>query len=162
MVPKGVELNAGQFSGCVQLREVVFADGCQIAELPEGAFEGCCALKAVALPKTVTVIKRNSFANSGIAAITIPKSVGVIEERAFDRAGDLAIVMFEEGSELRQIGSWAFNACTCLQTISLPAGLQTIGDSCFQSSGLAEIVIPDSVVTIMPSAFSACQNLVSV
>ena len=61
-----------------------------------------------------------------------------------------------------RIGHNAFLKCMNLKRISLPEGLRTIGEYCFQSTGLREVVIPNSVETIMEAAFSACYSLESV
>ena len=56
--------------------------------------------------------------------------------------------MFADGSALVELGDSAFLKCKSLKAITLPHNLQTIGESCFQNSGLTELTIPNSVKKI--------------
>ena len=58
-----------------------------------------------------------------------------------------------------ELGKTAFLKCKSLKTISLPSGLQTIGEYCFQKSGLTELMIPSSVEKIEKYALSQCSEL---
>ena len=72
----------------------------------------------------------------------IPKSVTVINAGAFKNCQKLEKVTFVEGSELREIGYYAFDNCIKLKNIVLPKSVTHIGNYCFSNSGLTEIVIP--------------------
>jgi hypothetical protein len=48
----------------------------------------------------------------------------------------------------------AFEDVTRLKELTLPEGLQTIGDSAFSNTGLTELTLPESLQTIGDSAFS--------
>ena len=60
-----------------------------------------------------------------------------------------------------QDGMFAF--CTALKTLTFPAQLKSIGDSCFDAAGLAgDLVIPESVKNIGFVAFRNCHGLTSI
>ena len=78
---------------------------------------------------------------------------------AFQCCWNLRSVVFEQGSELTEIGEKAFSECTSLQDICLPDKLRKIGVLAFSSTGLTEVQIPASVHSIGKLAFDKCNNL---
>ena len=52
-----------------------------------------------------------------------------------------------------------FQRCRKLKHITLPDGLEMIGEYYFQESGLTELTIPNSVTKIERLAFSMCLEL---
>lgn len=69
---------------------------------------------------------------------------------------------------LKYIGNWAFalNAAAPYEaemtSITLPEGLECIGQTAFQNGKLTSIVIPDTVTSMGAAAFTGCGNLTSV
>ena len=60
------------------------------------------------------------------------------------------------------IGSYSFKDCSRLTSLTLPAGITSIGISAFSHcSGLTSINIPSSVTEIGSSAFKGCSGLTS-
>lgn len=57
------------------------------------------------------------------------------------------------------IGTFAFEMCEGLNTISLPNTITAIGSSSFEGSGLTSIIIPESVNSIGMLAFQDCFSL---
>lgn len=55
-----------------------------------------------------------------------------------------------------------FDANESVTSITLPDGLETIGDECFKSMSIEEIKIPESVTSIGKKAFYYCQKLKNV
>ena len=62
---------------------------------------------------------------------------------------------------LKTIDYQAFSNCSCLKTIRLPDGLEALGASCFQNSGLVDIALPSSVRDVGACAFLDCKRLQS-
>ena len=54
-----------------------------------------------------------------------------IEELAFLKCKSLQRVVFEEGSEFRELYGNVFSGCTSLKEVILPEGLESIGEECF-------------------------------
>ena len=61
------------------------------------------------------------------------------------------------------IGNYAFQNCTGLTSITIPASVTSIGNYAFQAcTGLTSITIPDSVTSIGNYAFQDCTGLTSI
>ena len=66
-------------------------------------FSGCTSLKEINLPECLESIGKLCFYQSKLEEITIPKSVKMIEGSAFRECESLQKVVFQEGSELREL-----------------------------------------------------------
>ena len=136
VIPKSItKIGVAAFANCALLREVVFEEGIEIEEIPQGAF---------------------GF-NSSLMEITIPDTVKTIGYRAFFSCTDLTTVTLSKN--LNKITRSAFEECAALSNITLPEGLESIGILAFYYSGLKEIVIPDSVKDLGYGAFHTCRSL---
>lgn len=114
-------IGAAAFAYNGYLREVVFADGSAVSEIPRGAFAYCTALKSIDIPETV-------------------ESIGDV---AYYNCTSLAEVGLHNG--LVSIGEQAFYYCESLGSINLPETLVTIGALAFCSAGLTGVTIPSGV-----------------
>ena len=148
------------------------------------AFQDCPDLTSIEIPASVTEIGEWAFAETALTSIEIPASVETIGDKAFNYCSSLETVTFAEGSQLSEIGGWAFCMCTELSSITIPASVETIGDeafnccfsletvtfaegsqlseigkSAFAETALISITIPASVETIGDEAFNKCSSL---
>ena len=57
------------------------------------------------------------------------------------------------------IGSHTFDSCYNLTSVVLPESAQSLGDYCFQSTGITTITIPSTVTNIGYECFYRCANL---
>ena len=85
----------------------------------------------------VSIAKVNDGFPEGITSLTIPEGV-------------------------KSIGSTAFYGQYALETLTLPATLETIGNYAFSDCGITSLTIPGSVTNIGRGAFSGCSNLKTV
>ena len=84
---------------CTALTSVTFAENSELTQIALSAFEGCTALKEIALPNTVTKIQARAFYGcSALTEVDLP-------------------------DELLKIGGNAFSECTALKKITIPAKL---------------------------------------
>lgn len=121
-------------------------------------------LENLKLPKNLETIGYRMASDCVLLKeISIPVSVSEIEMRAFENCRSLQKVVFEEGSQLKAIGNWAFYACHALEDIVIPTGVTTIGDGAFWSCDyLKKLSIPSSVSSIGDNAFEGCKTLGSI
>lgn len=81
-----------------------------------------------------------------------------IAAKAFQGCAGLTDLTLPNGVET--IGDYAFSGCTGLKTISQMNEVKTIGSYAFQNcSSIKNISLPQSVTTINAAAFSGCSNL---
>ncbi|MCG8581036.1 MAG: leucine-rich repeat protein, partial [Bacteroidales bacterium] len=64
-----------------------------------------------------------------------------------------------EGNNVTEIQKGAFDSTKDLKDITLPEGLEIIGESAFGGSGITDVIIPKSVTEIGESAFSNMTSL---
>ena len=68
----------------------------------------------------------------------------------------------DEQYTVTAIGSYAFNDCTQLTSISLPETIKTIGTAAFQNcNGITSIQLPNNLIKIEGLAFKNCTGLTS-
>ena len=84
--------------------------------------------------------------------------VTAIGDRAFNVCSGLTSIRLPAG--LRTIGDAAFSACTALGYVNIPDGMESIGEAAFYGcSALLTIRIPASVKHIGNEAFARCTRL---
>ncbi len=67
------------------------------------------------------------------------------------------------GMPVTGIGSYAFDGCTSIASVTIPSSVTSIGESAFNNcTSLTSVAIPDSVYSIDKNAFSFCTSLNSV
>lgn len=103
------------FSGCINLREVVFSGEC--TKIADYAFSGCKKLKSVTFGTSLRTIGKYAFKKTGLRKLNLPNMVEHIGENAF--------------------------AQTAIQKVSLPKSVRTLGWGAF--SGVPEIEVYDSI-----------------
>lgn len=173
-------VGANAFGGCSQLERIAW--NVSMSDIGAYAFRDCRLLEEVILPEHVTSIGRGAFYNcKWTKKITVPATVRTIGGRAFGNTTWLNIkgglqTFVVEGDRILI----AYNGCDpqvtvpdqviCVagafagnedvQTVSLPAGLELIGDMAFMGCrSLTELTIPDSVTEIGDDAFYGCTSL---
>lgn len=142
-IPKSIFHNEVEYF-ITDLGERLFIDNHTVSNviIPNGvknigdySFLGCYPLKNVIIPSSVENIGNYAFSNTGINTI-----------------------IFEENSNLLNIGNNAFDGCTGLESIVFPNTLISIGSEAFFCCiRLAEVIIPRSVTTVGNNAFSYCE-----
>ena len=63
------------------------------------------------------------------------------------------------GLPVREIARMAFADVSTIRTISIPDSMETIGEYAFMNSGLREIAIPETVLSVGNGAMRGCRNL---
>ena len=87
--------------------------------------------------------------------------VPTIPANSFSKCRQLQTVTLPDG--VTSIGNSAFDVCSSLTSITIPDGVTSIGDRAFYGcESLASITIPDGVTSIGDSAFSLCNSLTCV
>lgn len=141
------------------LEKISFSKGFE--EIPDKAFYGCAKLKTVELPEGLKKIGENAFQDCvSLETIVIPDSVTKVGSGAFQGCTALGGVTFSAG--VSEISDHLFYGCTSLKYFDIPEGVESIGASAFESSGIGDIHFPISVGAIGDLAFHNCPALLRV
>ena len=153
IIPESVkQIGYGAFGECYNLADVVFEGNCQITEIPDYCF-AWTDLRELTIPSSITQIGFGAF-DSCIELYEVcfadNSQLVTIGEDAFYNCVKLRYVDFGDNSSLTTIGVRAFADCGNLHSVNFGENsqLETIGAHAFYKSGLQQISIPDSVITI--------------
>ena len=194
-IPSGVKtIKESAFYGCTALTNVTLPEG--LTTIEEGVFTDCDALASIELPASLQTIDASALDAGGLTEIkvqtgnthfeaaegvlynkgktallryprkkpgttfTVPASVTTIGEYAF-AVSALTDVTLPDG--LQTIGEGAFGGCTALKSVTLPAGLKEIEKNAFGGcETLTSINLPEGLKTIGEGAFNECTALKSI
>ncbi|MBO4877684.1 MAG: leucine-rich repeat protein [Ruminococcus sp.] len=156
-------------------------NGVPVTVIRRNAFTECDKLSSVTIPDTITVIREDAFAGSGMTKIVFPEnftdfSVESLRDSAWLEArreespfvvvnGVLVDAATCKGDAVipdtvKYIGDMAFSECSDMTSVTIPESVTEIRDLAFTGcSGLEEIVVPDSVASIGSMAFMGCENV---
>ena len=98
--------------------------------------------------------------HNDIETVVIENGVTSIGVYAFRSCRSLESI--ELPTNLTSISTFTFLSCTSLKTITIPDNVTHIGRAAFQASGLTSVSIPAGVESIGDNAFHLCMRLASV
>ena len=157
-----------------QIEKVIIEEG--VTSIGSYAFQNCSGLASVTIGKNVTSIGEFAFwLCSGLTSVHISDLEAWCKISFGDGIANplcLAHHLYLDGKEIKDlvipnnitaIGSYAFNGCSGLTSVTIPSSVTNIGGAAFsECSGLTSVTIPRSVTTIGNSAFYGCSGLISV
>jgi len=167
-------IGASAFTDLDNIEAINMSGAGNLTSIGASAFSGLTSLTALTLPtytgSNSLTIGDSAFANAGsINLLTIPNSVISIGNSAFRDSGIVTLNM-ADARRLTIIGNQAFEGCSALTNLTLPAlssappnlGILDIGTRAFAGAGLTgALQIPASVWRIDDQAFDGCANITS-
>jgi len=107
---------------------------------------GFTELPEIVFPEGMTTLPDYFYAYSLVEEITIPANIEKLGANVFNLCVNLKKITFEEGSQLKETGNYAFAECVKLETLELPETLETVGIQSFKYDvSLKKLIIPESV-----------------
>ncbi|MBQ8763504.1 MAG: leucine-rich repeat domain-containing protein [Clostridia bacterium] len=173
-IPDSVEIIGEKtFLYCSGIENLSIPDS--VKTIGYGAFNDCNELKTVTIGKGVTSIGDNAFlVCTNLRSITVDSANTAY---ASDSNGVLfnkdksVLIQYPLGSTnksysipngVTSIRNYAFSNCRYLENITLPDGLENIGENAFYGCEIGSVSIPDSVTSMGAWAFAACHNITTV
>lgn len=154
------------FTGCNGLTSLTLHDA--VTSIGEGAFNGCTGLTSIDL-NSVSVIGMAAFYGcTGLTSVAIPSTVNTIYEYAFMESGLTRVdissleawmgIMFNgEIANPLYVAKHLYLNDVEIKDLVIPNSITTILFSAFMGcSGLTSVTIPNSVTEIHPNAFKGC------
>lgn len=133
VLPEGLEkIGSAAFGSCVSLKAITIPSS--VKTISSGAFHECFSLETLVIPEGVTEIGERAFAYCGITELVVPSSVTHIDAYAFLGCDNLKSVTALDG--LKSISNSAFADCVSLDTLILPASVQSIREGAFKNCRL--------------------------
>lgn len=144
-----------------------------LESIGDEAFYFTKSLKSLVIPDGVVSIGYEAFMNAPLEELTLGKSLTTMAEAVF-ASDELKVVNINcremadgnwfalcpnlervnFGPEVRKIGASSFSSRSMLTSITLPEGIEEIGNFAFNSSGLTDISFPNSLVSIGEWSFA--------
>jgi hypothetical protein len=162
-IPKSVtSVGAYAFNNCTTLQSVVFEGGSLCSKIGERAFASDRVLSSINLPSGVTDIGKEAFvSDSSLLTISLSGAV-IIGDSAFNSCTGLSQVSLP--ACLKTMEAAAFGRCSALKEVTFgsPTNLEKIDRWTFEKTPITSLVLPDGLATIADAAFKDCESLASV
>ena len=129
----------------------VIPDDCNITKI-SGAFQNCPRLTAVHIPASVTKINEYAFSDmQSLSEITVDEANAnyyvegncLIERSSKKLILGCKFSIIPNDGSVTEIGAYAFNGCTGLENLHLPACVTKIGNSAFRGTDVKNLYIDD-------------------
>ena len=137
-------IGANAFGVCYGLKSINLPEG--LETIGAHAFS-ITNLENIVFPSTITEIGDFAFSNNGsIKTVVISGNFETISTYAFSSCEKLETVIIS--GSVKTIAGYAFADCDKLKTIIIGNGVTTISDHAFDSNGVRNMAVPDSVIYI--------------
>lgn len=153
-VKEGVKTIASEAFASSSVKKLTVSDS--VVAIGDYAFFDSL-IESVALPSGLSYLGAGAFKESALIGVVIPDGITMIGEETFFYCDNLKEVQFS--STVETIGERAFYG-SAIETIALPAAVQTIKTSAFEACrSLRTVKAPKALTVVEDNAFANCPLL---
>jgi len=150
-------LGSHAFSSCSKLATVNIISS-SLSEIGPYAFSNCTALSSLQLPSTIKAVGEGAFQKcSSLVSIQLPDEMESIENYCFQNCSSLS--SYTGLSSVKSIGKSAFEGCSSLTAFSCPSDVTSIGAKAFKGTGITSFTLPAGLTSIEEGCFQDCGSL---
>ena len=170
VLPNSVNtIESEAFMDCTSLKSVVIPNS--VEHINSGAFQNCSSLASIELPNSLLELYNSPFSGcSSLTSLIIPKSVTRINNNPVGGGSSLTSLTVEEGNTRYDsrdhcnaiIETWSNKLVGGCKNTVIPNSVTSIGPGAFSGCGLTSMTIPNSVTSIGEGAFYNCSGLTSI
>ena len=158
VIPASVTtIGAYAFSGCTNLTSVTFEEGSKLETLDMSFYNS--GITEFTIPKNVTEIKSSAFMNlSSLKSVRFEddSNVTILSSQLFDGCYNLTTIDFGKNSKIQTIEYSVFEKCVKLTAVDIPQSVTKIGDWAFRGcKAIGSITIPAGVESVGRQAFGS-------
>ena len=150
-----------------------------VSSISDYAFYGFNGVLSITIPSTITSIGLEAFANcESLKQLTfnVIDCISLKSNKPFKFSTIEKVVIGKEvlripdyflyctnvksvdiGEKVSYIGQYAFSECDSLTEVKMPNSVESIGEACFMSSGIKNIVLSEALTSIPKWAFKGCR-----
>lgn len=143
VIPNSVtKIDANAFAGCTNLTSITIP--ASVKTIADGAFSGCTKLATINLPDTVTTLGTGVLDGTAYYNTASNWESGVLYngKHLIDAKADTVSGMYTIKADTISIDAHAFEGCTALTGIDIPAGITQLSISMFEGcTGLTTITV---------------------
>jgi hypothetical protein len=149
------------FAGCSSLKRIELENCTALAKIGARAFADCTSLEEIALPDSVKMIEERAFIGcSALKKVSLESEYVGLGVGVFMDCSSLSNVNFL--NKVETIPGSAFAGCKGLTRIRIPDNVRYIEDYAFEESGLLEVALPQSLLSLGNMAFFNCKSLCAI
>ena len=142
------------FKKCKNITSVTIEEGMETIEY--GSFSYCTGMRSISLPTSLRSLGQMAFGYSGLTSLTIPEGITKLESSIVYTCDLTALSL---PSTLTTLTPRALSFINTLEEVTIPAGVDSIGDRVFtNSTSLKTIYIKGNVTKIDPHAFATASD----
>ena len=161
------ELGSSVFNNCQSLSRLTIRNG--LTTIPQLTFYHCDSLQSLIIPESVTALNGITFMACGqLSEVTVLNREATFGSACFYACAEDLILYGFSGSTTeayaleKGITFAAIDGALGDADLTLPAGLQVIGEEAFSGVAARVVCIPDGVTSLGGCAFADCPNLIQV
>lgn len=147
------------FYGCEKLKNITIPTNAAYNKIENSTFANCESLAIITLPANVQNIGEYAFKNCGMTSFNIPNTVINIERYAFSNCSKLKSITLPQNDLFTTIPDGMLKDCRVLDSITIPANIDTLGYESFCRAGMTSLIIPSTVTTIEDDVFYGCGDV---